>query len=257
MAENSTNEPNRIQAVENAFEIIEEVGQLGDCGVKELADHMDLPKSTVHVYLKTLEESEYVVKRDGRYRLGFRFLNLGGWVRHENSLYQAGRNEVDKLARAATEVATMGCEENGYRVMVYRTEPTGAIFNNAPIGEYTRMHWTALGKAILSQKPTAEIDDIIDHRGLPQATEHTIIDRDALLDEVELIRSQGYAVEDEERVKGVQSIAVPIESDNQTPDVAISVAGPKHDFGADRIEDELLPALQNTANVIELKMKHY
>ncbi|ELY34083.1 IclR family transcriptional regulator [Halalkalicoccus jeotgali B3] len=42
-----------------------------------------------------------------------------------------------------------------------------------------------------------------------------------------------------------------------TTPAAISVAGPKHNFDQDRIEEELLPALQNTANVIELKTKHY
>lgn len=255
--QNSSNEPNRIQAVANGFEIVEEVGELGGCGVRELATHMGLPKSTVHVYLKTLEEIGYVVKGDGEYRLGFRFLNLGGQVRHENGLYQAGRNEVDDLAQTTNEVATMGCEEDGYRVMLYRTEPTGAIFNNAPTGEYTRMHWTALGKAILSQKSVEEVTGIVDRRGLPRATEHTIVDRDALVDELESIRSQGYAIEDEERVRGVKSVAVPIEIDAETPDTAISVAGPKHVFGANRIEEQLLPALYNTANVIELKTKHY
>lgn len=257
MTEDSSNKSNRIQAVENAFDIIEEVGELGGCGVRELANHMNLPRSTVHVYLKTLEETEYVINRDGEYRLGFRFLNLGGQVRHDNSLYQVARNEVDDLAQMTSEVATIGCEESGYRVMLYWTEPPDAIFNNAPTGEYTRMHWTALGKAILSQKFLKEIDDIVDRRGLPQATEHTIIDRDALSDEIESIRSQGYAVEDEERVRGIRSVAVTIESDDETPDAAISVAGPKHDFGTNRIKEELLPALQNTANVIELKMKHY
>lgn len=256
MVENSSNEPNRIQAVANVFEIVEEVGELDGCGVRELATHMDLPKSTVHVYLKTLEEIGYVVQENGEYRLGFRFLNLGGQARHENSLYQAGRNDVDELAQTTGEVATMGCEEHGYRVMLYRTEPTGAIFNNAPTGEYTRMHWTALGKAMLAQKSASEIDEIVARRGLPQATDHTIVDRDALMDEVESIRSQGYAIEDEERVRGVKSVAVPIESD-ETADAAISVAGPKHDFDTTRIEEELLPALQNTANVIELKTKHY
>ncbi|RKD89175.1 IclR family transcriptional regulator [Halopiger aswanensis] len=257
MGKNGSTGSNRVQAVTNVFEIIEEVGELGSCGVRELATHMDLPKSTVHVYLKTLEEIGYVVKRNGEYRLSFRFLNTGGQVRHNNRHYQAGRNEVDELARTTGEVATMGCEERGYRVMLYRTEPTGAIFNNAPTGEYTRMHWTALGKALLSRKSADEIEDIVDRRGLPQATEHTIVDRDALREEIESIRSRGYAVENEERVAGVKSVAVPIETDDETPDVAISVAGPKHDFDENRIQEELLPALRNTANVIELKTKHY
>ncbi|ELY34084.1 IclR family transcriptional regulator [Halalkalicoccus jeotgali] len=173
MSTDSSNEPNRIQAVKNGFEIIEAVSDLGECGVKELADYMDLPKSTVHVYLKTLEETEYVINRDGTYRLGFRFLNVGGRIRHDNSYYQAGRNELDDLAQTTGEVATLGCGEGGYRVMLYWTEPPDAIFNNVPTGEYTRMHWTALGKAILAQKSTDELQEILNRRGLPRAVSYT------------------------------------------------------------------------------------
>ncbi|WP_266082370.1 IclR family transcriptional regulator [Haladaptatus caseinilyticus] len=252
-----TNKPNRIKAVKNVFEIVENVGELDGCGVRELADHMDIPKSTAHIYLKTLEDAGYAVKQNGEYQLSLRFLRVGGQIRHNNNLYQVGRNEIDDLALATGEVATIGCEEDGYRVMLYRTEPTGAIFNNAPTGEYTRMHWTALGKALLSQKSNEEITEIADSHGLPRATEHTISNCDALLDEIETIRSQGYAVEAEERVKGVKSVAILLESDFETPDAAISVAGPKHDYTPERIQEELLPALQNTANVVELKSKHY
>ncbi|GAA0669093.1 IclR family transcriptional regulator [Natronoarchaeum mannanilyticum] len=252
-----TDDPNRIQAVENVFDVIENVGELGSCGVRELADHMDIPKSTAHVYLKTLEDVGYVINQDGNYSLSLRFLNIGGRARHNMSLYQVGRSEVDELAHTTGEVATMGCEEDGYRVMLYRTEPTGAVFNNAPTGEYTQMHWTALGKALLSQKSDTEIRSIADRHGLPQATEHTIVNQDELLDEIETIRSQGYAVEDEERVKGVKSIAIPVENNGERSDAAISVAGPKHEFDDDRIQKEFLPALQNTANVVELKTKHY
>lgn len=257
MTTDSSDGANRIQAVENAFDIIEAVGELSECGVRELANHMDLPKSTAHIYLKTLEETGYVINQNGRYQLGFRFLNIGGQIRHDNSLYQVGRKELDELAQTTSEVATLGCEEGGYRVMLYWTEPSDAVFNNVPTGEYTWMHWTALGKAILSQKSTEVIHEIIDRRGLPKSTNHTITDRDALLNEIESIRSQQYSVENEERVKGVKSVAIPIESDSEEPDAAISVAGPKHHFDQNRIEKDFLPELQNTANVIELKTKHY
>lgn len=252
-----TNDPNRIKAVENAFDIVENIAALDGCGVQELADHMDLSKSTAHIYLKTLADIGYLIRRNEEYHLGLRFLNIGGRVRHNSNLYQVGRNEVDKLARETTEVATIGCEENGYRVMLYRTEPASAVFNNAPTGEYTYMHYTALGKEILSQKSNEEIISIAERQGLPQPTEHTIGDIDTLLDENETIRSQGYSVEDEERVKGVKSVAVPLETSETMPQAAISVAGPRHEFDDHRINEELVPALQNTANVVELKMKHY
>lgn len=254
--EASSRSPNRINAVENVFDIIEHVQELGGCGVVELATEMDIPKSTAHVYLKTLEDEGYVTKRDDTYRLSLRFLEVGGEVRHQSKLYQVGRSVVDDLAEETGEVGTLGTEENGYRVMLYRTQPSGAVFNNAPTGEYTNMHWTSVGKALLSLKTDERIRSIVDRHGLPRATDHTITDVESLLDTVDAIRSRGYAIEDEERVAGVKAVAVPIETVD-SPDTAVSLSGPKHEFDAEQIENELLPPLRNSANVIELTAKHY
>ncbi|UPM45128.1 IclR family transcriptional regulator [Halocatena salina] len=249
---------NRIKSVENAFNIVESIQRLERCGVSALADYHDIPKSTAHVYLKTLQDLGYVINEDGEYRLSLRFLELGGSVRHNKSIYSVARSEIDSVARATGEVGTIGYEENGMRVLVYRSEPVEGVSDNAPTGEFTRMHWTAVGKVLLSQHPNVEIRDIIDRHGLPAATENTVTDVDELTTEIDAIRSQGYSIEDEERVPGVKSVAVPITDDeNRAGNSAISIAGPKHRFSDERIEDELLPALQNTANVIELQYKHY
>ncbi|WP_144926350.1 IclR family transcriptional regulator [Halorubrum salsamenti] len=248
----------QIDSVENAFNIIESIQELERCGVTELADHLDIPKSTAHIHLQTLRNLGYVVKEGEKYQLGLRFLELGGEVRHNRSIFQVARSEVDDLAGSTGEVGTIGYEENGQRVLVYRTEPFEGVSDNAPTGEFTEMHWTAVGKALLSQRTDDEVRDIIERFGLPRATENTITDVDELLTEVDEIRSRGYSVEDEERVKGVKSIAVPISDDaNRAGNSAISITGPKHRFDEERIESELLPALRNAANVIELQYKHY
>ncbi len=257
----NTNSPkgrNRISSVDNVFNIIETVQEMGPCGVSELADRIDVPKSTAHVYLKTLEDLRYVINEDGRYRLSLQFLQLGGLVRHNRTGYQAARSEIGTVSQRTGEVGTIGYEENGLRVLVYRSEPVEGVSDNAPTGEFTKMHWTAVGKALLAQHTDDEIRDIADRYGLPAATENTITDIDDLLEAIDEIRVQGYSVEDEERVSGIRSIAVPITSeDPDSENIAISIAGPKHRFDTERIEDELLPELQNAANVIELQSRHY
>ncbi|MDF9747841.1 IclR family transcriptional regulator [Natrinema salsiterrestre] len=249
---------NRINAVENAFTMIERMQELEQCGVSELAADLDIPKSTAHVYLKTLEELGYVIKENGQYRLSMRFLELGGLVRHNRSIYQAARSEVDALSRTTGEVGTIGYVEDGMRVLVYRTEPVEGVSDNAPTGEFTEMHWTAVGKVLLAQRTDEEIRDVVDRHGLPAATENTITDLDELLKEAAEIRTQGYSIEDEERVSGIKSIAVPIDSNgSDSGNSAISIAGPKHRFSTERVEEELLPELRNVANVIELQSRHY
>lgn len=249
---------NRISSVDNVFNIIETVQELEQCGVSELADRIDVPKSTAHVYLKTLEDLGYVINEDGRYRLSLRFLQLGGLVRHNRTGYQTARSEIGTVSQETGEVGTIGYEENGLRVLVYRSEPGEGVSDNAPTGEFTKMHWTAVGKALLAQHTDDEIRDIVERHGLPAATENTITDLDALFEEINEIRERGYSIEDEERVSGVKSIAVPITSENpNSENIAISIAGPKHRFNTERIETELLPKLQNAANVIELQSRHY
>lgn len=249
---------NRIQALQRATEILDRIRCEGGCEASEIMEIFELPRSTAHIYLKTLEELGFLERNDGMYYLGLKSLELGGYARHQLSVYQIARPQVDELAFEAQSVATLGCEDDGRRVMLYRTEPVEAVSDNAPTGEYTEMHWTALGKVLLAERSDNEIRSIVDRYGLPRATEYTITDIDELLADIAETRSRGYAIEDEERVAGVRSIAVPIEvTDDLFGNVAVSIAGPKPKFDSERIENELVPMLEETANVIELKQRHY
>ncbi|SEV85276.1 IclR family transcriptional regulator [Natrinema salifodinae] len=240
-----------VGAVERAFSIVDALREAGGMTVSEVAESFDMPSSTAHVYLKTLRSVGYVIKDDGEYRLGLRFFRDGIAVRRENGAYISCESEIDELAAETGEVANLGVEENGQRVLLYQAEGSDAVYDNAPPGEYTNMHWTALGKALLAHRPESYIDDVIDVYGLPAQTDRTITDRDSLAAELERIRDQGYALEDEERRAGIRSVAVPIIVDAGVIG-AISLSGPKSRLSDDRI-GELLDSLRNTANVVELK----
>ncbi|AHG01841.1 IclR family transcriptional regulator (plasmid) [Halostagnicola larsenii XH-48] len=258
MTKKEDTQKNRIQAVENAFEIVEEVQAANGCTVRHIMEMLDIPRSTAYVYMKTLEDVGFLSKSGDEYYIGVRFLKYGGCARHTSNIYQVSRVEVDKLAEKAQSVATIGCEDDGQRVLLYRTESGDAVSDNPPTGEYTKMHWTAVGKALLSQKSNAEIKEIAQRYGLPKATDQTHSDIDSLLKDIKEIRSRGYAIENEERSVGVKSIAMPIDiKDDLFENVAISVAGPTSRFTEDRIENELSTLLQETINIIELKMQHY
>lgn len=249
---------NRIKAARTLFDVVEGLHSLGEAGVSELADHLDRPKSTVHVYLSTLLEEGYVVKRGDRYRTSLRFLEIGGNARKRLGIYQAARPEVDSLSSETGEVATLGIEERGKRVLVYSSEPAEGVFDNSPTGQYTHMHWTALGKALLAQLPDERVESIVDEHGLPRATENTITEPDSLFDELEHIRDVGYSVEDEERREGIKAIAVPVRhADSRSPVSAVSISGPRRRIGADRVDEDLIESVMDAVNVIELKNKHY
>ena len=253
-------EKNRIQALRRAFRVIDALRDLQTAGVSELSSHLDVPKSTVHVYLQTLEEEGYLLNNDGTYRLSHRFLEIGGELRHSLNLFQGARQEVDSLSTETGEVANLGIEENGKRVLLYTAQPPEGMFDNSPTGQYTKMHQTALGKALLSQMSDDDIEEVLDQHGLPAATDQTITDREALFTELDRVREKGYSIENEERREGIKAIAVPLKHEadsSEEPVSAVSISGPKRRISASNADETLVEALRDAANVIELRYKHY
>jgi len=242
----------RVSSVQRSFAVVEALRSNGPMRVEEVAGELDVATSTAGVHLKTLEDVGYVVKDDPGYRLSYRFLRDGVSVRERSNVYQVTRPEVEALAEETGEVANLGVEEEGKRVLLYQAEGTEAVYDNAPIGEYTHMHWTALGKAILANLPDPYVEKILEAPGLPDRQANTITDRDRLAEELGRIRDRGYAVEDEERRAGIRSVAVPIVVEDRVVG-ALSVSGPGERLDDDRIEAELVPALRNRVNVVEVK----
>jgi DNA-binding IclR family transcriptional regulator len=249
-------ESQSINAVERTFTIIETLEDLEGARLTELAAELDMPNSTAHTHLRTLINLGYV-KRDGDlYFPSLRFLKHGGLARRQYRLHNVGRRQVDEIATETSEVASLGVRDGGHRVLIYKSEGANAVYDNAPVGEYTRMHWSALGKAILSELSEETVTQIIDHHGLPERTENTITNRDELHSKLASIRDRGYSIEDEERRVGVRSVAVPLTDASDGLIGALSISGPRNRFNDEWIEDEAITILQNAANVIELRYLH-
>lgn len=242
----------RIKAVQRAFIVVDTLREGGPMRISDVVETLDIPTSTAHVYLKTLESVGYVVQDDDGYRLGLRFLRDGITVRDRLKIYSSAKPEIDNLAVTTNEVANLGVEENGKRVLLYQAEGSEATYDNAMTGEYTRMHWTALGKTILAEKPRKYIEDYIETYGLPTQTENTITTSNQLFDELASISEQGFGLEDEERREGIRSVAVPIIVED-TVVGSISLSGPRQRLNNQRINEELVPMLKYSANIIQLK----
>lgn len=246
-----------ISSVGRAFNIVESLERMDGARVSELADELDLPRSTAHVYLKTLREAGYVVQDGDRYQLGLRFLKHGGYTRHRLNIYQAAKSEVDELSRRTGEVCDLGIEENGKRVLLYKSEGPEGVTQKPVTGEYTHMHMTALGKALLSVLPRERVEAIVDRHGLPRATQHTISTREELFEELTETRERGYSLENQERREGIRAIGTSIRNTQGDAIGAISISGPMSKLTDERLQDELAQEIANSTNIIEIKHKNY
>ncbi len=242
-----------VTTVERTLEVLEIIRELDGAGVSEIAERVDVGKSAVHNHLNTLANREYVVKEGDQYHIGIAFLGLGAYARKRNEIYEAARPEIDKLADETGELVNLLVEKDGMGVYLYQARGENAVELDTYEGKRVRLHCTALGKAILGFRPDEESEAILNDQGMPSLTPNTVTDREEFFAELESIREQRYAVDDEERLNGLRCIAAPITDDSDRGIAAISVSCPVHRAEDDRFYGELKKAVLGAANVVELE----
>jgi DNA-binding IclR family transcriptional regulator len=244
-----------VRSTENACQILDELRTRSTAGVTELADALDYAPSAVHAQLNTLQDCGFVRKDGTEYRLSFTMLEFTQSILDQFGDFDAIRSEIDTLARNCDEVAQFGTNEGGRIVHLHKSKGDSAVETGSFLGKRERLHCTGLGKAILSTMDEAEIDELLHASDLPRKTGNTITTREELLDELEAIRSRGYAIDDEENVRGLRCVAMPIMASPDENLGAISITGPISRMTDDRIESELVDLLSKSANIIELNYK--
>ncbi|MGQ4557581.1 IclR family transcriptional regulator domain-containing protein [Halobellus sp. GM3] len=244
-----------IKSDETLFDIVELLRDRDGAGVTEVADRLDIAKSTAHGHLTTLCDRGFVVRQGQEYQLGLRFFEYGQYVRGQLDIFQSGMSAVDRLERETGEMTWLLAHQNGKATYVYGRGGENDINVNTILGTSTHMHYNSGGKAILAHLPASAVDQIVAEHGLPARTEHTITDRDRLEEELEQIRAQGYALNLSEDLDGIHAIGVPLTVDG-TVQGALSVAGPAHRMSRERCESEVLDHLRAATDEIDLTIAY-
>jgi DNA-binding IclR family transcriptional regulator len=246
----------RIQSVQTAFRIAEQLVELDGAGVTELTENVDVTKSTVYDHLSTLQEMGYAIKERDEYNLSLRFLRFGRYVRYRKKLYETVEEDVKEVADETEQRTQFIAREGSLGIpLVYASGKKGMPYIGFNIGEPLSLHATAAGKAIFANLPEEDIEEIFE-TPFETITENTITEPHALRGELETVRQQGYSVNREESFSGLRAVGVPIRDEDGTVVGALSVAGPANRLRGAFFEDELPQLLKGYANEVELKIKH-
>jgi DNA-binding IclR family transcriptional regulator len=247
-----------LKTADTTCKVLTAIRELEGVTLTELADYLDLSPSGVHHYLSTLRENQFVVKSGNEYHLSSKFLMMGEYVRQRSPLYQVGRDEIRTLAEETEEHAHLMTEEFGLGVHLFKARGDGgaaAEFYRQKVQKPDYLHLSAAGKAILAFMEEERVDEIIERYGHVEKTANTITDRDELLDELETIREQGYALNDEEEVRGTRAVGAAILDTDGKPRGGISVSGPTSRIDDGRFEKLLPKDVMRTANIIEATLE--
>ena len=194
----------------------------------EINASLGLPKQTVHRLCATLEKENFLVRQGNskRYLPARRLRDLGAGLLYSSRDHIIRRQILKTVAEQVKETVNFAVPEDNGMSYVDRVETDWAFRIQLPIGTNVPFHCTASGKCFLSSLNKRERNGILSSLKLEALTKKTHVTIEALMQELNQIKKQGYALDREEFMEGMIAIAVPIKDKEDRFIGALAFHGP-------------------------------
>lgn len=242
-----------LRSIGRSLEILDCFDGKSQLGLKQISKRTKLPESTVFRVLLTLEKHKYLVQHvDGTYQLAPKLL-FGWLIDGANTLRDIARPEIERLANRFNETASLAYLYEDRIHVLDSVETFHEIRISNRIGRVLPPHCSAMGKAITAFQDRRIADQILEIYGLSRRTDKTIVDRNALFDEFENIRSTGISCDREESILGGYCIGAAIRPAGQRVTAALSLSTPVIRMTPER-EEQIRHAVLESAAAIATRI---
>ncbi len=224
---------------------------LADCpqglSLSEVAHRVQLPTSTAHRLLTTLQNERYVRFDSERsaWLIGVQAFQVGSTFVRSRDLVAMARPYMRRLMEESGETVNLAINDRMEVVYLAQVECHKMMRAIAGPGGRARMHCSGVGKALLAYSGDAELHDAVENQELTRETAKTLSDPKALMADLKKIRERGYAVDDEENAIGLRCVASIVFDEHGEPLAGLSVSGPMA-----RMTDARLPVLGSAVTQI-------
>ncbi len=191
-----------IQSVDRALAILELIAAAG--GVETLnniSSISGLNISTCHHLISTLSRRKYVVRAAGRgaYALGPQIQMLASAFNADADLLRRAEPWIEKINEVTGETVHLATLQGDDLVTLVKRDARHAVrVDSGMLGKSDASHATATGKAILAWLDEAEVNRILQAKGMKAYTPKTITNPIMLFEELRSIRKVGYSMDREE-----------------------------------------------------------
>ncbi len=218
-----------MQSVDRALYALELLAERGESGVTELSEALGVHRSTGSRLLSALETRRMVEQPDerGRYRLGRGVLFLARAVSAQMDLTQVARPVCEALAEQVGETVNVAIPSEGEVVTVDQVRGSSAVTFGNWTGMRAPAHASSSGKVLLA---FGAVPLPSPRSRLQRFTELTITDRRQLVDQLETIGTDGFALSDGELEIGLRAVAAPVRDASGAVVAALSASGPGYRF---------------------------
>ncbi|SCW61491.1 transcriptional regulator, IclR family [Paenibacillus tianmuensis] len=232
-----------VRAVERALDILLCFTEAEDLNLTEISTKVGLHKSTVHRLLASLEGKGFIIRDPAseRYRLGFRIWELSANLTHSDDPALIVLPEMERLRDQVGETVSLYVRDGMERVRVQAVQSNQAIRRVAPIGARLPLSVGASSKILVAFADPDEQQLLLRDPSWP-----TVVSPAAYLQQLEEVKTLGYATSVEEREPGAAAVAAPIFGRAQRLVAALAVSGPANRLTLKKMKEHA-PALMEAA----------
>lgn len=217
----------RSQTVDKALQLLEYFSQYEELGITELASFMNTDKTTVFRLVTSLANAGFLQKNEQtkKYRLGLKLLHYGTLVNERNELANFARPYMSSISAKYQVSSLLSTLEGNLVRVLWKVSAGPIIYMSAQVGLLMPAYCMASGKALLAYSGEENIRSYVSSTELTPYTVNTITDPAALKQELEIIRTLGYAKDHAEATIGLSCLSVPVFGAKGRPAAAISASG--------------------------------
>lgn len=245
-----------VPALARGLDILELIANRGPQAPPSIATELDLPRTTVHELLKTLEARGYLraTGEGNAAELGIKVFELGSAYERGLDLVQIARQGALEVSAQCGETVHVAILDGTEVVYVVRIEGTHAVRMVSSVGVRLPAHLTAVGKALLAFQPESLVEDLYPlGMALPVMTPSSLGTSDELRAQLETIRKEGLSWDSCESNPDVFCVGAPIADSRGATVAAMSISVPTHRWSVRRGK-ELGELLRETTDQVSIRL---
>jgi DNA-binding IclR family transcriptional regulator len=243
-------------SVERALAILEAVAQEPD-GLSNatISRKLQIPKSSASYILRTLEAQHYLKREEatGRCRIGLKILSLSRGALSGLDVREVALPVMRHLMEKTNLTCHLAILDGPDAVYIEKVEPQGFIRMDTWVGRRMRVHATSVGKALVAHIPQERLERILSESGTEKRTAKTITMLPKLLKELEKVRAQGYAVDDEENNIGARCVGSPVFNQHGEIEAAVGLSGTVNQVNPQTMP-RIVEALKDAARQVSMQL---
>lgn len=226
-----------VQSIERVFDILEILStEQKGLGISEIAFRSGLHKSTVHRLVTTLVKRGYISKMpSGNYRVGLKLIEVASYYINSLELQTEARPYLQEIASSLNLTAHLGILDRHEVIYIEKMDVFSCVRLYSQIGFRVPAYCSSLGKCLLSRFTPTELPLVLKDCNFVKYTPRTIANVEELSQHLQMVRRQGWAMDDREYDNGHRCIAAPIYDYRGEIIAAVSASGATSLLTDDRI----------------------